>query len=182
MWHHIRIASTVGLLASCAQQLPYETAGCPDCSDTVRTIALTEGPTKALTALIHEQRAWIVEHAQIPLAYEPDELPVIKFATKKELQSRRTRRGTTHARFNIINGKHIVYLRSNWAFTPEDMGYLLHELVHDLQARNGLLVMGCHLNNEPLAYALEDQWLREQYPGRGYIALMPGYIIHESKC
>ena len=57
---------------------------------------------------------------------------------------------------------HIVYLSEKWNLNDlRDRSYLLHELIHHLQAINNVKT-GCLAANERLAYELQLEWLCEQ--------------------
>ena len=65
-----------------------------------------------------------------------------------------------HALYSIRN--HNVYLVENWNPTDlHDRAALLHELVHHLQQLNNVKAP-CLAANEPQAYHLEIEWVREQ--------------------
>jgi hypothetical protein len=119
------------------------------------TVQLVEpNLVKGLIAWIAAKTGWLVQ--------EP---PPVRFVTPTQLLKMYDEAGSSkniQIRALYSTTTHTVYLLENWK--PNDLhdrSELLHELVHHLQAINNVKAE-CLAANEPQAFNLQFEWLREQ--------------------
>jgi hypothetical protein len=115
-----------------------------------------------MNTLVAALMAWIVAHSSLGVAPAPN----IQFVPKQAM-SRLYRSAANEANFYQVEAFYLpptatIYLPQAWrADDLRDRSVLVHELVHHLQAANGVKV-GCPAALERQAYASQVDWLREQ--------------------
>lgn len=142
-------------LAAMALAMPIGAQSLEDCSNNKGTVRLEPNIVVSLIAWIVARTEWVVK--------EP---PTICFVTNTKLVEM-AYGGEGKSNDPNINAlyapkSHIVYLSEKW--NPNDLrdrSYLLHELIHHLQALNNVKA-ACLAANERPTYELQLEWLRGQ--------------------
>lgn len=142
-------------LAVMALAMPICTQSQEDCSNNKRTVRLEPNIIADLVAWIVAGTEWVVQ--------EP---PTICFVTDTQLVEMVYGRGEGKYDLTIkalyAPKSYVVYLSQKW--NPDDLrdrSYLLHELIHHLQALNSVKAP-CLAANERPTFELQLEWLREQ--------------------
>ncbi len=153
--HPIQRISIAGL-AAIALAVPMH-VGAKSVEDNACTVTQTIEP-----GTVSDLIAWIVAKT----GWTTQEPPLICFVSLGQLPKIYHGDGGASSEPEIgalySNKTHKVYLLDNWK--PDnlhDRATLLHELVHHLQRLNNVKA-ACLAANEPQAYHLELEWLREQ--------------------
>jgi hypothetical protein len=146
----------VGLTATVLMlTMPIGAQSPDDCSNREETARLEPNVIVSLISWIVAKTKWVVREPPTVCFVKSDQL--IEMAYGGE--------GTPDdSRINALYAPagHIVYLSEKW--NPNDLrdrSYLLHELIHHLQAINNVKT-ACLAANEQPTYELQLEWLREQ--------------------
>ena len=145
----------IACLAVMALAMPIGAQSPEHCSNNKGTVRVEPNVVAGLIAWIVAKTEWVVQ--------EP---PTICFATDTQL-AEMAYGGEGKPNDLTINAlyapkSHIVYLSEKW--NPDDLrdrSYLLHELIHHLQALNNVKAL-CLAAYERPTFELQLEWLREQ--------------------
>jgi len=152
--HSLHRTAIAGLIVM-ALGMPISVQSLEHCSNNKATVQLEPNVVVALITWIVVRTKWVAQEP--PTACLVTENQLIEMAYGREGKS-------SDANINALYEPeaHTVYLSEKWNVNDlRDRSFLLHELVHHLQALNNVKV-ACLAANERLAYALQLEWLREQ--------------------